>query len=144
MKRLNRRKLLIGGGVVAAAGAGLGVSYVFAREEDAVKAVLRRRLSPLNIEEAELAKFSTDYVRSRRQYRSQFRLLGSVAALYQRITPYELLPMRSPLRRLEDNIVSNFLLATDFFEHGADSTRPLRYQGLHDPYASPCRRLFAG
>lgn len=143
MTSARRRRLLIGSGVVAVAlGSGLGASYAFARAEDAVEAVLRRRLRPLEIDEAEIAKFSKDYVRTRSQYRSQLRLLGSLSALYRMVTPYELLSMRSPLRRLEDNIVSSFLLATDFFEHGADMTRSLRYSGMHDPYVRPCRRLF--
>lgn len=143
MTSVNRRGLLIASGVAAVAmGTGWGASYAFARAEDAVEAVLHRRLSPLKIDEAELARFSKDYVRTRSQYRSQLRLLGSLSALYRMATPYELLPMRSPLRRLEDNIISSFLLATDFFEHGADMTRSLRYSGMHDPYARPCRRLF--
>jgi hypothetical protein len=31
-----------------------------------------------------------------------------------------------------------FLLSTDFFAHGADESRPLRYATLYDPYRSPC------
>ena len=31
-----------------------------------------------------------------------------------------------------------FLLSTDFFAHGADESRPLRFVQLYDPYRAPC------
>jgi hypothetical protein len=35
-------------------------------------------------------------------------------------------------------IASRFLLSTDFFQNGADESRPLRYVTYYDPYRSPC------
>jgi hypothetical protein len=143
MTRITRRGVLIGSGtVVAVVTAGMGVSYAFSGAEDAVLAVLHRRLGPLKIAAADLVAFSQDYLKSRAGYASQLRWLGSVALVYRHVTPYDALPMGAGLRRLEDNIVSSFLLSTDFFEHGADVSRPLHYAGLHDPYRRPCRRIF--
>ena len=31
-----------------------------------------------------------------------------------------------------------FLLSTDFFAHGVDESRPLRFVQLYDPYRAPC------
>lgn len=139
-----RRQLLIGGGVaVAASAAGLGALYGAARGEDTIEAVLRRRLGPLKYQDADLRRFSQEYVIFRSSHRQQLRLLATLAGLYRVATPYPLLSMGSSLARLENNIVSNFLLATDFFDNGADLSRPLRYTGLHDPYLRPCRRIFA-
>ena len=39
---------------------------------------------------------------------------------------------------------TRFLASTDFFQHGADEGRPLRYVRLFDPYASPCYNPFSG
>ena len=33
---------------------------------------------------------------------------------------------------------SRFLLSTDFFQHGGDESRALRYVAYFDPYRSPC------
>jgi hypothetical protein len=141
---MDRRKfLIVNGSVAGAAGLGLAASYALSSEESVIVAILRRRLGPLQVEAADLESFSRSYVKFRAGYRRQLRLLGSVAALLRLVTPYPFLNMGSPFRRLEDNVVSNFLLSTDFFEHGADVARPLRYVGMFDPYVQPCRRLFA-
>ena len=36
-----------------------------------------------------------------------------------------------------------FLLSTDFFQNGADESRPLRYVRIFDAYASPCYQPLA-
>lgn len=138
-----RRKLLIGGGVaVAVSAAGLGALYGGAREEDTIEAVLRRRLGPLKYQDSDIKRFSREYLVFRASYQKELRQLATVAGLYRVVTPYPLLSIGSSLVRLENNIVSNFLLATDFFDNGADPDRPLLYTGLHDPYRRPCRRIF--
>lgn len=38
---------------------------------------------------------------------------------------------------------ARFLASTDFFQNGADETRPLRYVTYYDPYVSPCYNPFA-
>lgn len=142
-KNMKRRKLLIVTGVaVVASAAGLGALYRAAHEEDTVVAVLRRRLGPLKYQDSDLMRFSREYLVFRANYRTQLRRLATVAGLYRLATPYPLLSMGSSLARLENNIVSNFLLATDFFDNGADLDRPLQYTGLRDPYRRPCRRIF--
>ena len=37
-----------------------------------------------------------------------------------------------------------FLASTDFFQTGADESRPLRYVAYFDPYRSPCYNPFSG
>jgi hypothetical protein len=39
---------------------------------------------------------------------------------------------------LPGDFALRFLLSTDFFQSGADESRPLRYAALYDPWASPC------
>lgn len=38
---------------------------------------------------------------------------------------------------------TRFLASSDFFQNGADESRPLRYVRLFDPYASPCYNPFS-
>lgn len=35
-------------------------------------------------------------------------------------------------------LYTKFLMSTDFFLHGGDESRPVRYVTLHDQYAAPC------
>lgn len=39
---------------------------------------------------------------------------------------------------------TRFLASTDFFQNGADQSRPLGYVRLFDPYLSPCYNPFSG
>lgn len=39
---------------------------------------------------------------------------------------------------------TRFLASTDFFQNGADETRPLRYVSYYDPYVSTCYNPFGG
>jgi hypothetical protein len=41
-------------------------------------------------------------------------------------------------RDVMDSLATRFLMSTDFFLHGADETRPVRYVALYHPYANPC------
>jgi hypothetical protein len=45
---------------------------------------------------------------------------------------------RAARREAIEPIASRFLLSTDFFQTGADESRPPRYVTYYDPYRSPC------
>lgn len=38
----------------------------------------------------------------------------------------------------DPEVFQRYLLSTDFFQHGADESRTLRYVAFYDPYVSPC------
>jgi hypothetical protein len=109
---------------------GVGASLRLTRAEDIVLAVLRRRLGYLNVGRASFEDFAGHYVKRKVDAHRQLELLGVVAPLWSVWTPYDWLPMGHPLRRLEDNVVSNFLQSTDFFENSADESRPIGYKGF--------------
>ena len=75
---------------------------------------LRKKFDYLSIDDAVIEA----YVRDRRRTTGGRRLVSSKE--YQR-----------------------FLLSTDFFQNGADESRPLRYVSLFDAYASPCYQPLA-
>ena len=144
MPELSRRGFLaavIGGLAVAC-----GALFAFAgrgNPDDVVVAILRRRVGFLGFDEALLREFSADYVRSRASYERQLALLSVAALPLTYVTLYRFVPMGHPLRRLEDNVVTRFLMSTDFFLHGADSEREVEYQGFYDPLRTPCRNYIA-
>jgi hypothetical protein len=139
---ISRRKVLKYSALSAAlAAAGIGIVYSRATSMDVVVAVLKRRLDPLGLD-VSYALFAAQYVEFRAEFRDKLRMLGSLAWFFRIGSPYEWLPMNHPLRRMEDNIVSNFMLSTDYFEHGKAEGRQIRYVGWHDPYERPCRKFF--
>lgn len=59
------------------------------------------------------------------------------------VSPYRFLRRaHAVLRRLEENVLLRYLFSTDFFENGADETRPANYVEFCDPYSIACRNPF--
>ena len=143
--RLTRRSFLwflVGGGAAVAVGASAW-SWFRGDPEAIVLAILRRRVGFLEPPEEMLRTFASDYLVSRASYRGTLARLSLLAVPLRFASPYRALPMGNPLRRLEDNMVSQFLLSTDFFAKGADEDRTPRYVGFNDPAQRPCRNPFA-
>src|SRR4051812_1845325 len=110
---------------------------------DVIIAILKRRIGYLQTEPGSLRTFADEYIAAQRDYESQLRALSMVALPLQVASPYAWLKPGRALRRLEDNVVSRYLLSTDFFQNGADEGQPVRYVAFYDPYAAPCRNPFA-
>jgi len=134
---------LAGGLALAFAGAYSLWWSGFGDPRSVVVAILLRRLGFLRIDEEVFREFAGDYLRTRSEYEGRLSLLSIAALPLTRVTPYRLLPMGHPLRRLEDNVVTRFLMSTDFFQHGADEARPISYVGFYDPLRTPCRNFVA-
>ena len=52
-------------------------------------------------------------------------------------------PAFSPRQPLGPDIHTQFLLSTDFFQHGADEKRTIHYVGYYDPASTPCNNPLA-
>lgn len=143
MKKLSRRGFLISSAALLAGG-GLAtfVSWKTSKETDILVAILKHRLGTLDIEAGAFEKFSIEAMQQSDVKKKELKLLGTFSAVYSVITPYSLLPIEHPLRRLENSTVSNFLLSTDFFQNKADTTRKVKYLGFYDPYNRPCTNFF--
>ena len=50
----------------------------------------------------------------------------------------------APGTELSGSDHTRFLMSTDFFQNGADESRPLRYVAYYDPYVSPCYNPLVG
>lgn len=149
MKKFGRRRLLLGGtlGVGAAFALYSGGWWYFKVREpdptDIILAVLRRHLDKLIVKEEDLIAFA-EAIREKHAHSKTLAWMGMVGPVYQRVDVFSLSSAsRAKMRRFEDEIVSEFLLSTDFFHRGADESRELRYLGVFDPYKWKCMNPFA-
>ncbi len=113
--------------------------YFTAKPEDVVVSILQRRLGYLSLGQDDLRNFSMTYVKRKAQHKKKLTLLSVIADPLRFISPYQFLPAGHTFRRMEDNVVSLFLLSTDFFQNDADENRSIAYLGYYDPLIAICR-----
>ena len=143
MRLRRRRFLLLGAGSVVVVAGGYGVARWYRGDPASVIiAILERRLGYLQVDRGSFQRFAVDYLETRKEYRRELQLMALFSLPYRYVTPYPFLKQGHSLRRLESNVVSRYLLSTDFFEHGADESRTVRYVEFHDPYSVACRNPF--
>lgn len=141
--KLTRRKLLAFGG-------GLGVTALYGAAKwrwgnpaDVIVSILKRRVGFLSVDRESFHVFAKSYLAFREEYLQQLRHLSAFSMPLGYFSPYGWVKQGHAFRRLEDNVVSEYLLSTDFFHHGADERRPIQYVTFYDPMRSPCRNPFA-
>jgi hypothetical protein len=112
-------------------------------QADAIAAVLHKRLDYLQLDDAGVAAFARDLIA--RGYVSPFRLrfVSAIRPLYERLPMAGHSRIEDVVRHGEERIVTLYLLSSDFFIHGADMARTIRYVGFYDPVARPCSNPFA-
>jgi hypothetical protein len=139
-----RRKFLGLGAGLMAGSAALYTAYKWRWGEptEVIVAILKRRLGDLRVDETSFEGFAARYVGYRKDYRRQLSILSIVSLPFQYVTPYAWIEQGGALRRLEDNVVSLYLLSTDFFSNGANVDRPVNYVAFYDPYEGVCRNPF--
>ena len=144
--KIKRRTFLagmIGGTALAVAVPYALYHWRYGRPSSIVVAILERRLGFLNVDKASFDAFATDYVEYKSRDAGKLAKLSVIALPYTYFTLYRLLPMGHPLRRLEDNVVTKYLLSTDFFMHGGDESRRVEYLSFYEPRTAPCRNPLA-
>ncbi len=128
---------MLGGLVVVS-----GWRYWRSNQEEAVLLVLRKRLDYLQLDPQGMRAFATDLVSQRLLSPIRLKLIGAVAPLYLRVGLNGHDALQATIRHGEERVVSSFLLSSDFFINGADTTRIVRYRGLYDPLKA-CSNPFA-
>jgi hypothetical protein len=137
---LTRRQFIdvtLGGLVVAS-----GWRYWHSNQEEAVLLVLRKRLDYLQLDPQGMRTFAADLVSRRLLSPMRLKLIGAVAPLYKRVGFNGHDWLQQTVRHGEERVVSSFLLSSDFFVNGADTTRIVRYLGIYDPLKA-CSNPFA-
>ncbi len=113
--------------MVAIPGMGLmAVSYA-----EAAKRTIQRELSYLKLDEPGIERFVADYSKNKS---SNYQL--KVRSLY-------LMHASSEQSGVVNEMVQDYLLATDFFRNKMDEQRTVQYVGLYDPYKTPCANPFS-
>ncbi len=143
------RRILLGGALGAAAvGAAYAGGWYWFKvrtgdTEAMILSVLRRNLRDLEVREEDLRAFALELQERFAEHR-RLAMLGMLAPLYEHVDLYDWVPGAQPsFRRFEDTVVGEFLMSTDFFEHGPDSGQPLTYYGPYTPYLRICGNPFA-
>jgi hypothetical protein len=141
--RITRRTFLatgLGSGVLALLGA-----YRWRRRTapDLIVAILKHRVGYLQIDPQTFVQFAEMYVARRLHHRQSLADLSVLSGGLQYWSPYSWLERGHAFRRLEDSVVSHFLLSTDFFQHGADESRDVSFVAFYEPGNSVCRNPFA-
>jgi len=142
---ISRRRLLISGAITIAV-AGLGVAF-FGRSaaEEHIASVVRSRLGFLKLDEAGLREFAKDQVGALLAKRPTWnRLKYHFLKVFTRsFSKYDHSnDRRTRSERTADAFASTYLLSSDFFRSGADTTRTVQYVSLYDPMI-PCGNPFA-
>lgn len=117
----DRRRFLVRAAAALVGAAGLAALALWgfrrprggAPDADPLASALRRQFADFGIGDELIARFASDHAR-----------YAGAALRYD--VPDRVDPLGA------------FLLSTDFFQNGADASRPLRYVRYYDPYVSPC------
>lgn len=134
-----RRLFLKTSAVTLVLGGGYGLLKWFTAEPaDIIIAILKRRIGYLNVDRDTFKVFAGDYVKWKAGEGRKLKMLSVVSFPAQHISPYDLLPQGNPVRRLENNVVSQFLLSTDFFQNGANENRKIHYRQFYNPLVTIC------
>jgi hypothetical protein len=106
--------------------------------------VLKKKLYYLNISNQTLEAFVSDFQASLpSRYSKLLSWAGMLEPAYSRFEVFNLTPYtKKRFEELEEHIISNFLLSSDFFYNDAREDREIKYMGLY-PYASSCSNPFA-
>ncbi len=143
---MNRRRVILGGlGLAGVAGIGAwGLGHWGLRKE--IVSIIRRRLSFLKLDEEGVRAFAKDQTAATFNKkiptwtRLRYHFLSSGPPSYKRF--YRSSDTRSGAAKLEDLLVSTFLLSSDFFSNGADESRTVSYVAYFDPMRA-CQNPFA-
>lgn len=146
MSPVSRRRFLIGSlvgaGITGAAVVAVATyAGVFIPPNERLAHLIRIRLPYLIIPDETMNAFVRDS-KTYTQRQPSLRTLA-LSAAYRSPLGYGTLRRKLPYPLYEQNAITTFLLSTDFFQEGADVTRPLRYVSYADPYLKGCANPLA-
>ncbi len=120
----------------------LALGWFRSSEEDAIVAVLRKRLDYLRLEHRGVLLFARDFREQHIVSPRRLRMVSLFEPVYVRIDPGGRNLLTGLLRNGEERIASSFLLSSDFFANGSDESRMVRYLGLYNALQG-CANPFA-
>lgn len=127
---MKRRKFLIvagAGTLITALASGKFLATSF---EDSAEKLIKKELDFLKLDDAGVRAFAADYARAKDR-------------LYKlTVKGYSFLGIDSNKSGKVHQLISNYLLSSDFFVNNMDESRVVKYVGLYDPYLRPCAHPF--
>lgn len=107
----------------------LGIAYL--SYEKAAKNLISNELDYLKLDESGVEHFVRDYAKGKSE-----NYLLKVRGLY-------LLGSSASQSKIVEELVKDYMLATDFFRNRMDESRTIKYVGLYNPYTTPCANPFS-
>lgn len=127
---MKRRKFF----TLAAVGTGIitlgSTAFLVTPFEDAVETLIARELNFLKLDPAGVRRFVQDYGKSKDR---RYKLI---------VKGYSLAGITSSQSGKIHQLVSTYLLSTDFFSNNMNQERVINYVGIYDPYVRPCTHPF--
>ena len=128
--------------MLALTGGVLGWKLGFGNDSEAIARVLQKRLPYLRLDPHGVERFCRDMTATGKISRFRLRLIHAAGAVYSSFEPPDGSRLDRMMRHGEDRIVTDYLLSSDFFRHGADTSRTVQYLGFYDPLVA-CNNPFA-
>jgi hypothetical protein len=127
---MKRRTFLTIVGISGVIGLVTSFKFITTSFEEAAVALIREELSFLKLDPEGVRSFVQTYAKNRdRNYKltmKGYNLLGISASQSGKI----------------HQLVSSYLLSSDFFVHKMDESRVIKYAAFYNPYARPCAHPF--
>jgi hypothetical protein len=131
LSEMKRRKFLALAGIGGAIAAIASFRFITSPFENVAKGIIKSELDYLKLDEEGLDKFVSDYTKLKdRNYKLTMK-------------GYSLFGINSAKSGKVHQLVSAYLLSSDFFQNNMDEKRTIRYVGLYDPYSRPCSHPFS-
>jgi hypothetical protein len=129
---MKRRKFLAVAGIGGLAVAALAsFKFITGPFDSVAKSIIKSELDYLQLDEDGLSRFVADYSKLKdRNYKLTMK-------------GYSLFGINAARSGKVHQLVSSYLLSSDFFQNGMDEKRTVRYVGLYDPYTRPCSHPFS-
>ena len=128
---MKRRKFLIVAGAGALITAVASGKFLMTSFEDSADTLIKRELGFLKLNDAGVKAFAADYAKAKDGF---YKLT---------VKGYSFLGIDSAQSGKVHQLISSYLLSTDFFANNMDESRVVKYVGLYDPYLRPCAHPFS-
>lgn len=127
---MKRRKFLTLAGIGSAIAAVASLKFFTTSFESSAAGTIKEALDFLNLDPEGIDKFVKAYSKNKDPY---YKLT---------MKSYGLLGIGASKSGKVHQMVSTYLLSTDFFTNKMDESGIVRFVGLYDPYARPCSHPF--
>lgn len=128
---MKRRKFLAIAGVGGVLAAFASFKFITDPFDKVAKGIIKAELDYLELDEAGLDQFVAEYSKLKdRNYKLTMK-------------GYSLFGINSTRSGKVHQLVSAYLLSSDFFQNKMDEKRVVKYVGLYDPYSRPCAHPFS-